>query len=175
MPSTLEATKMFLDAKILYGPAKAANAGGVATSGLEERRRTARAFRGPARKWMTSCTRSWSPSTATATRRPRIRHARQPGKRRQHRRLPESSRRNAGPRLGVETQAVRIETGAPPLSLRFCRDRVGILTSSLSVLERTSPVITGSLLAQSHLPDMQATLQRSLLRPQGQPRALVPT
>jgi len=35
MPSTLEATKMFLDAKILYGPAKAANAGGVATSGLE--------------------------------------------------------------------------------------------------------------------------------------------
>jgi glutamate dehydrogenase (NADP+) len=35
MPSTLGATKQFLDAKILYGPAKAANAGGVATSGLE--------------------------------------------------------------------------------------------------------------------------------------------
>src|SRR6266849_3257115 len=35
MPSTLEATRLFLDAKILYGPAKAANAGGVATSGLE--------------------------------------------------------------------------------------------------------------------------------------------
>jgi len=35
MPSTLEATKAFLEAKILYGPAKAANAGGVATSGLE--------------------------------------------------------------------------------------------------------------------------------------------
>ncbi len=35
MPCTLEATKMFLDAKILYGPGKAANAGGVATSGLE--------------------------------------------------------------------------------------------------------------------------------------------
>jgi glutamate dehydrogenase (NADP+) len=35
MPSTLEATKFFLDASILYGPAKAANAGGVATSGLE--------------------------------------------------------------------------------------------------------------------------------------------
>jgi len=35
MPSTLEATKLFLEAKILYGPAKAANAGGVATSGLE--------------------------------------------------------------------------------------------------------------------------------------------
>jgi len=35
MPSTLEATKLFIDRKILYGPAKAANAGGVATSGLE--------------------------------------------------------------------------------------------------------------------------------------------
>ncbi len=35
MPSTLEATRVFLDRGILYGPAKAANAGGVATSGLE--------------------------------------------------------------------------------------------------------------------------------------------
>ena len=35
MPSTAEATRMFLEAGILYGPAKAANAGGVATSGLE--------------------------------------------------------------------------------------------------------------------------------------------
>src|SRR5213082_2030860 len=35
MPSTLDATRIFLQARILYGPAKAANAGGVATSGLE--------------------------------------------------------------------------------------------------------------------------------------------
>jgi glutamate dehydrogenase (NADP+) len=35
MPSTLEAIRVFLDAGILFGPAKAANAGGVATSGLE--------------------------------------------------------------------------------------------------------------------------------------------
>jgi glutamate dehydrogenase (NADP+) len=42
MPSTLEATKMFLDAKVLYGPAKAANAGGVATSGLEMSQNSAR-------------------------------------------------------------------------------------------------------------------------------------
>src|SRR4030043_219134 len=35
MPSTLEAVEIFLKAKILYGPGKAANAGGVATSGLE--------------------------------------------------------------------------------------------------------------------------------------------
>src|SRR5437868_12415200 len=42
MPSTLEATKMFLENKILYGPAKAANAGGVATSGLEMSQNSAR-------------------------------------------------------------------------------------------------------------------------------------
>ena len=42
MPSTLEATKLFLEAKILYGPAKAANAGGVATSGLEMCQNSAR-------------------------------------------------------------------------------------------------------------------------------------
>jgi glutamate dehydrogenase (NADP+) len=35
MPSTPEAVNIFLDHKILYGPGKAANAGGVATSGLE--------------------------------------------------------------------------------------------------------------------------------------------
>jgi glutamate dehydrogenase (NADP+) len=35
MPSTLDAVNRFLDKKILYGPGKAANAGGVATSGLE--------------------------------------------------------------------------------------------------------------------------------------------
>jgi glutamate dehydrogenase (NADP+) len=42
MPSTLEATHLFLQAKILYGPAKAANAGGVATSGLEMAQNSAR-------------------------------------------------------------------------------------------------------------------------------------
>ncbi len=35
MPSTLEATQYFLSNKVLFGPAKAANAGGVATSALE--------------------------------------------------------------------------------------------------------------------------------------------
>lgn len=35
MPSTIEAIKIYVDSKILYGPAKAANAGGVAVSGLE--------------------------------------------------------------------------------------------------------------------------------------------
>ena len=35
MPTTPEGAKLFLDSGILYGPAKAANAGGVAVSGLE--------------------------------------------------------------------------------------------------------------------------------------------
>ncbi len=35
MPTTLDGVKLFLDKKILYGPGKAANAGGVAVSGLE--------------------------------------------------------------------------------------------------------------------------------------------
>jgi glutamate dehydrogenase/leucine dehydrogenase len=35
MPSTPEAIEVFLESKILYGPGKAANAGGVSTSGLE--------------------------------------------------------------------------------------------------------------------------------------------
>ncbi len=35
MPSTAAAVEIFIEKKILYGPGKAANAGGVATSGLE--------------------------------------------------------------------------------------------------------------------------------------------
>ncbi len=35
MPSTPEAVEIFLENKVLFGPGKAANAGGVATSGLE--------------------------------------------------------------------------------------------------------------------------------------------
>jgi glutamate dehydrogenase (NADP+) len=35
MPTTPEGADIFLDAGILYGPGKAANAGGVAVSGLE--------------------------------------------------------------------------------------------------------------------------------------------
>ncbi len=35
MPTTIEGVNLFLDAGILYGPGKAANAGGVAVSGLE--------------------------------------------------------------------------------------------------------------------------------------------
>jgi len=35
MPTTLRGSSIFLESRALYGPAKAANAGGVAVSGLE--------------------------------------------------------------------------------------------------------------------------------------------
>jgi glutamate dehydrogenase (NADP+) len=42
MPTTPEGTKVFLDAKVAYGPGKAANAGGVATSALEMQQNASR-------------------------------------------------------------------------------------------------------------------------------------
>jgi glutamate dehydrogenase (NADP+) len=42
MPTTPEGVKIFLDAKIAYGPGKAANAGGVATSALEMQQNASR-------------------------------------------------------------------------------------------------------------------------------------
>jgi len=42
MPTTPEGIKVFLDAKIAYGPGKAANAGGVATSALEMQQNASR-------------------------------------------------------------------------------------------------------------------------------------
>ncbi len=44
MPSTIEAQQAFVNAGILYGPAKAANAGGVAVSGLEMTQASQRLF-----------------------------------------------------------------------------------------------------------------------------------
>ncbi|MCW2476728.1 MULTISPECIES: NADP-specific glutamate dehydrogenase [unclassified Symbiopectobacterium] len=42
MPTTIEATDAFLEANVLFAPGKAANAGGVATSGLEMAQNAAR-------------------------------------------------------------------------------------------------------------------------------------
>ncbi len=42
MPTTPEGAKVFLDAKVAYGPGKAANAGGVATSALEMQQNASR-------------------------------------------------------------------------------------------------------------------------------------
>ncbi len=44
MPTTLEATKVFLDNKVIFLPGKAANAGGVATSALEMAQSSSRIF-----------------------------------------------------------------------------------------------------------------------------------
>lgn len=42
MPSTPEATRLLLEANVLFGPGKAANAGGVATSALEMQQNASR-------------------------------------------------------------------------------------------------------------------------------------
>ena len=42
VPSTIDATNAFLQSKVLFAPAKAANAGGVATSALEMSQNSAR-------------------------------------------------------------------------------------------------------------------------------------
>lgn len=44
MPSTMEATRVFLEAGTLFAPGKAANAGGVAVSGLEQSQNAQRLF-----------------------------------------------------------------------------------------------------------------------------------
>jgi glutamate dehydrogenase (NADP+) len=44
MPSTAEATTIFLDAGVAFGPGKAANAGGVSVSGLEQSQNAQRMF-----------------------------------------------------------------------------------------------------------------------------------
>jgi glutamate dehydrogenase (NADP+) len=44
MPTTPEGVEVFLDAKVLYGPGKAANAGGVSVSGLEMSQNSLRLF-----------------------------------------------------------------------------------------------------------------------------------
>jgi len=44
MPSTADAQQTYIDAGILYGPAKSTNAGGVAVSGLEMAQASQRLF-----------------------------------------------------------------------------------------------------------------------------------
>ena len=102
MPTDLDGVHVFKDAKILFAPGKAANAGGVAVSGLEMSQNSARI--------------SWKEEELqTAADRhheghPRFlrrirRHARQRAHRlcagRQHRRLQEGGRRDAGLRGGL--------------------------------------------------------------------------
>ena len=66
MPSTPEAIDVFLGNKILYGPGKAANAGGVAVSGLEMNQNAGCMRRG-ATRWTASSRLSCATSMKTAS------------------------------------------------------------------------------------------------------------
>ena len=101
MPTDLEGVHVFKDAKLLYAPGKAANAGGVAVSGLEMSQNCER--------------RSWKEAELQQLlarhhgRHPRaLRRIWRPRRRlyrlcegRQHRRLQEGRRRDAGVRRGL--------------------------------------------------------------------------
>ena len=57
MGCTAEAWKLFVEKKIPFAPGKAANAGGVATSGLEMSQNSMR-LSGARKRWIAACTRS---------------------------------------------------------------------------------------------------------------------
>jgi glutamate dehydrogenase (NADP+) len=81
MPCNLGAARMLIEAGVLYAPGKAANAGGVATSGLEMAQNSARM--------------TWPRDVGALRRRRQLRA------RGQHRRLHQGRRRHAGSRTGV--------------------------------------------------------------------------
>ncbi len=101
MPTTLEGVKVFLDAGILYAPGKAANAGGVATSGLEMSQNSMRIC------WLREevdgrlqADHEEHPRSLRRRGR-RLRHPGQLRERGQHRRLPQGGQRHDGPGGGV--------------------------------------------------------------------------
>ena len=111
MPTDLEGVHVFKDAQILYAPGKAANAGGVAVSGLEMSQNSGAgsAGRKPSsrRCCTTSCRASTTAASTMATRR------RRPYRLcagRQHRRLQEGRRRDAGVWGGVKSRAATYRT-----------------------------------------------------------------
>ena len=115
MPTTLDGVKVFLDAGILYGPGKAANAGGVATSGLEMSQNSMR-LRLDARGGRPAAPDHHEEhSQGLRGNRGPVRHARQLRQRRQHRGLPEGRRLDdgPGPRLGGAAEAPRRQGQIP--------------------------------------------------------------
>jgi glutamate dehydrogenase/leucine dehydrogenase len=101
MPTALDGVKHFLDAGILYAPARRRTAGGVATSGLEMMQNSQRM--------------TWTRNEVDARLRGimkaihkgvlgyggLLRHAGQLRERRQHRRLHQGGRRDDGPGIGL--------------------------------------------------------------------------
>ena len=67
MPSTPEAIDVYFANNMLYGPAKAANAGGVATSGLEMTQNSQRLTAGHLKKLMRNYIASWLKSSNLVT------------------------------------------------------------------------------------------------------------
>ena len=96
MPSTPEAIECFQSNGVMFGPAKAANAGGVATSGLEMSQNSLRL------SWSfeevdAKARRHYEGHLQSGLRRVRgIRLPGQPRRRRKHRRLPEGGRSDEG-------------------------------------------------------------------------------
>ncbi len=116
MPSTPEAIRIFQQHKLLYAPGKAANAGGVATSGLEMCQNSmrpvmdARGGRCPA-----ACHHAQHPRRVRRIRHP-TRRLCQLRRRSQHRRFHESGERHAGARLRLTVHEPKRE---PESSMRF--------------------------------------------------------
>ena len=101
MPSNLAAIKIYQDNNVLYGPAKAANAGGVATSGLEMAQQSCPLVLGPQRGRPEAAADHEGHPPAVPGRLRDLRHqGRLPG-RRQHRRVRQSSQGHGGPGRGI--------------------------------------------------------------------------
>ena len=101
MPTTPGGVNVFLDAGILYAPGKAANAGGVATSGLEMTQNSMRL--GWPREEVDERLRQIMKSIhqACVEAAAAVRHPGQLRERGQHRRLPQGGQRHDGPGRGV--------------------------------------------------------------------------
>ena len=119
MPTDLEGVHVFKDAKLLYAPGKASNAGGVAVSGLEMSQNSGAAS--PGRRTSSSgCSKDIMDGIHTPL--PRIWRPRRRLYRlcegRQHRRLQEGGGRDAGLRGGLS--AVRRLRARLPARQRIC-------------------------------------------------------
>ena len=101
MPTTIEGVNQFLEANILFGPGKAANAGGVATSGLEMAQNSMRISwtREEVDRRLFNIMKTIHESVPSHGR--EVRHARQLCEWREHRRLPQGRERDDGSGAGV--------------------------------------------------------------------------
>jgi glutamate dehydrogenase (NADP+) len=99
MPTTLEAVDIFIEAGILFAPGKASNAGGVAVSGLEMSQNAMRLL------WTAGEVDSKLHNIMQSIHHACVHYGEENGRsttsRREHRRLRQSRRCDAGPRRGL--------------------------------------------------------------------------